>query len=587
MPTRNVVHTLTICLLLLVINAPNFALTIYSSSVSSALTTIFLPSLLLALAIYAIAPQLTLYAFCPLMPLALLEMLYIMRYERATDEHVIAIIQETDFNEAVSWLGVSGLAILAAALLAMGLGLMIVLRSKSRPHLPKRWRVTLAVAGVLAFGLIHAHELMEFEFQTIEKNLRTSPVQAHANEKLGAQLTGDLTHSSLNDHFPWGLPLRIQRYLGLQEGMKSARNELSKFRFGAFQATGRINDEEIFLLVIGETGRPDRWQINGYDRPTNPRLNKQDGLISFTNATTGWAWTRMSVPVIVSRKPSQISTSFFPERSVISAFNEAGFWTAWYSMHGALGFHESPVALYANEANDVRFINPTGYRSPGAYDLALLKPLDEALERTEKKKFIVLHTMGSHFNYAHRVPPEFEIFRPSIRDQRGVDLHDRSQREQLNNSYDNSIRYTDHFLAEVIQRLAATDKVASLLYVADHGENIFDGECEKSGHGHNTEHDYRIAALWWNSAAFAERYPGKVTAIAARKDAPWMTENVFATLLDAGGIDIPGQPGDTRSLLSHAFTPQPRWIQSGGHFDTATRDGVCGFLMAARKTQKK
>lgn len=253
-------------------------------------------------------------------------------------------------------------------------------------------------------------------------------------------------------------------------------------------------------------------------------------------------------------------------------------------MHGALGFHESPVALYASEANDVRYINPAGYRSPGAYDAALLAPLDEALARADRKKFIVLHTMGSHFNYAHRVPSEFEFFQPSSRDRRGVDLHDSAQREQLNNSYDNSIRYTDHVLAEIIQRLTATGKVASLLYVADHGENIFDGDCDKSGHGHNTERDYRIAALWWSSAAFAERYPEKVKAITARRNAPWMTENVFSTLLDAGGIDIPGQPGDARSLLSPAFTPQPRWIQSGGHFDTATREGVCGFLTAAKQT---
>lgn len=247
-------------------------------------------------------------------------------------------------------------------------------------------------------------------------------------------------------------------------------------------------------------------------------------------------------------------------------------------MHGPLGFHESAVALHAAEAEDVRFINPTGYLSPGAYDGALFAHLEQALNRPENKKFIVLHTMGSHFNYADRNPEEFDVFNPSLRWQRNPNLHDRSQLEHLNNSYDNTVVYTDHVLAEIIQRLKNTEKVAAILYVADHGENLFDGICDKSGHGHNTDRDHRIAAVWWNSAAFRIRHPEKVRLLVSRRDTPWSTENVFNTLIDAADIRIPGRMPQAQSLFSAEFSPQPRWVQSGAEFDNAERVGVCGEI---------
>lgn len=584
MSRRHLEYFLVLFFLCLIANAPNLALLFATSSnFLTPLTTVIAPSVFVFIAIYAFSLRVAIWFSCLLAPLALAEMLYVLRYQRVTDEHVFAIVKDTDVQEATSWLGFLGCSLMACSLIAVFYAPSIVRRYDIGRHaLPVRWRAILLFNGSVAIGLLIAPNLADYETVLNETKPKTVFARAEAaTDNVGAQLTGNHKPSAFNDIFPWGLPLRVERYFELQTGMENAHGQLKDFRFNAVQTTTRSADEEIFVLVIGETGRPDRWQLNGYERPTNPRLIHQQGVVSFTNATTGWAWTRMSVPVIVSRKPSMVRASFFPERSIVSAFGEAGFWTAWYSMHGALGFHESPVALYASEADDARYINPASYLSPGAYDGALLTPLDEALARSEGKKFIVLHTMGSHFNYAHRVPPEFEIFQPSLRGRHGIDLHDRTLREQLNNSYDNSIIYTDHVLAEIIQRLEKAGKVASMLYIADHGENLFDGDCDKSGHGHNTEHDYRIAALWWSSQSFAKRYPEKIAAVLKRRDTPWTTENVFATLLDAAGIEIAGQRGPTKSLLSREFTPQPRWIQSGGDFDKAIREGVCSSLVAA------
>lgn len=570
-----IVFLLTVLLSLLA--SPGLAQTLGAVDWVDALERLLLPSLIFGLVVFAWLPRLALWFFVFVVPFAIMEALYVFRYERATDEHIFAIIRETDFQESLAWLGWSGwLTLFGAITTAVILAGLVYRYGRKKISIAVRWRAIALVAGLLTLAFVNV-ELLSFNEAEVAAANATQSIE----QEIDSHLLGNVSTTSFSALFPWGVPLRIARYVSLQSGMADARQALAGFRFGARQAPARV-EPEVYVLVIGETGRPDRWQLNGYARPTNPELGTRAGVVSFNNATTGWAWTRMSVPVIISRKPSGLKTSFFPERSVISAFKEAGFWTAWYSMHGRVGFHESAVALYASEADETRFLNPAGYRSPGAYDESLLASLDAALARPEKKKFIVLHTMGSHFNYAHRTPASFEKFRPSLKDVAHPDLQDKAHKLELNNSYDNAILYTDFVLAKIIDRLADTGKASAMLYIADHGENLFDGDCDKSGHGHHTEYDFRTAALWWNSVSYAEQHPEKARLVMSRRSAPWSTENVFDTLLDAAGIVFSGSR-QQKSLLDPSFVPTQRMTQVGLDFDKVDRDPVCKALLKSAR----
>ena len=563
-----------LAILLSLLASPALVQTLGVIDWGDALGRLLLPSLIFGLVLFAWLPRLALWFFVFVVPFAIMEALYVFRYERATDEHILAIIRETDFQESLAWLGWSGwLTLFVAVASAVVLGCLVYHFGRNKIPVAGRWRVISAVAGLLTLTFVNVTDLLSFK----ESELANASMTESLEQGIDSRLLGNLSTTSLSALFPWGVPLRIAHYVSLQSGMADARRVLADFKFGAYQLPVRV-EPEVYVLVIGETGRPDRWQLNGYARPTNPELGRRAGVVSFNNATTGWAWTRMSVPVIVSRKPSGLKTSFFPERSVISAFKEAGFWTAWYSMHGRVGFHESAVALYASEANENRFLNPAGYRSPGAYDESLIASLDAALARPEPKKLIILHTMGSHFNYAHRTPAAFEMFRPSLRDIAHPDLQDKAHKLELNNSYDNSILYTDFVLAKIIDRLADTGKASALLYIADHGENLFDGDCDKSGHGHHTEYDFRTAAMWWNSVSYAEQHPEKASLVMSRSSASWSTENVFDTLLDAAGVGFPGSRHQ-KSLLDPSFVPTQRMTQVGLDFDKSAREPVCKTVL--------
>ena len=111
----------------------------------------------------------------------------------------------------------------------------------------------------------------------------------------------------------------------------------------------------------------------------------------------------------------------------------------------------------------------TGSYLTSLHDAALLPYLEKELDKSDEDMFIVLHTYGSHFNYHERYPAEFRIYTPDKAE--GIR---QSYKKELRNAYDNSIRYTDYVLGEIVDMLKKKEVCASMLYLSDHGEDIFD-----------------------------------------------------------------------------------------------------------------
>ncbi|MNP20405.1 Phosphoethanolamine transferase EptA [compost metagenome] len=104
-------------------------------------------------------------------------------------------------------------------------------------------------------------------------------------------------------------------------------------------------------------------------------------------------------------------------------------------------------------------------------DEALLQDLQAYIDSLQGNALIVLHADGSHGpEYFQRYPKAMERFTPVCRtNQLGS-----CSREELVNVYDNTILYTDHFLARVIELLQRNQERfdTSMLYVSDHGESL-------------------------------------------------------------------------------------------------------------------
>lgn len=536
------------------------------------------PAMLLLLLLLSLSekPARSIWAWLPLTLLAPQEWFYLSHYQKPTDAHSMAIIAETDLAEAAGYLsGLGGL--LTAAVL--GIVLLFALTSAQLRAMDARWPRygRGAVWGITALCLVwladqerwYAHQYPVEQKATAEETaLSRRPLPQSYN----------LFYQS----YPLNLLLSYAEYQQQQYTLGKVAAKSRDFQFNAAQPE-LVGERQIYVLVIGETLRPDHLQLNGYARETTPKLSQLSQLVSFKDMISPWAWTRMSVPVILSRKPANDHSYYFAEKSVVAAFKEAGFYTSWLSTQSPLGVHDSSVALHASEADEVRYLNPIGYRKEGVYDDVIIDAVAQIVAKNKQKLLIVIHTLGSHFSYPDRYPPSFDRFKPSGKGEK-LGMHDPAQREMLVNAYDNSIRFTDHVMAEVIKKIDAQPAVASLLYVADHGENLFDHGCNKSGHGHNTERDYRVGAFWWRSNLFDQIYPQKALAMQAATNKPLMTSHSFDTMLDLAGIRYQGERL-ARSIANVQFTPTPRILANGVNFDSAARTGVC--LVLPEGTDKK
>ena len=100
----------------------------------------------------------------------------------------------------------------------------------------------------------------------------------------------------------------------------------------------------------------------------------------------------------------------------------------------------------------------------------ILEGLEEKIAKLQRNSIIILHTMGSHGpTYYKRYPNSFKKFTPACET---ADIQDCTQ-EQIINTYDNTIVYTDHIISSVINILKRHPEFqSSLIYVSDHGESL-------------------------------------------------------------------------------------------------------------------
>ena len=529
-------------------------------------------------------------------------------YGQGISTHHLGIIAETSPAEALEFLGNKVWLLLGVAVgvLAWFLGSwMAAWRTRDLDWNDVSRRVVLVAlglsAGVFAYGLefgvappavAHAGQAAaplkvaarpgQADDDAVPDS--AAPARARALPPLPhwAQLPFDL--DAFAHSWPFGLAARGVDFYKERVYLADLNRRSAAFRFHA-HADQDGQGPQVVVMVIGESSRYDRWGINGYGRYTNPLLSQQANLVPLADVITSVSATRLSVPVMISRKPAMQSLKDgFSEKSFLTAFKEAGYKTFWLSNQISFGKFDTPVSVFAKEADEVEFLNLGGFTDNSNYDEVLFAPLAHALADPAPKKLVVLHTLGSHWNYSHRYPKQFDKWQPSLF---GVDkpvFTDIDIKEKLNNSYDSSILYTDWFLDRVIETLKGGAQPASLLYVADHGQTLYDNSCKLAFHGHNTQYEFHIPAFAWYSDAYAELHPDKVAQLRRHSKARLATENVFHTLLDLGNVRYPGERL-AWSFVNPAFRQHKRYVDSYGwtDYDHATIKGDCHEVIAKGK----
>ena len=325
---------------------------------------------------------------------------------------------------------------------------------------------------------------------------------------------------------PWGYLTNALRHFEDRADANRRQEPLPPLHFIA--AAGRER-KTIVVLVIGESARASNFSLYGYGKETNPELAKAD-VIALPDAHACATYTAASIRCMFSYMGSDASARVSQE-ILPNYLQRHGVEVIWRSNN----WGEPPlkVGLY-QRADDIRQTCTDPACERLGHDELLLYRLKEMLTSSRSRRiFVVLHTAGSHGpTYYRKYPAEFGRFQPVCQ---SVDLNECS-RASLVNAYDNTIVYTDHFLAETIKVLQAVPESAStMIYLSDHGESL--GEHGFYLHGAPNSvapDDQRVVPfLIWMSPAFIESMGVSSKDMLAK--APFGDDNIFHSVLGAFG----------------------------------------------------
>jgi lipid A ethanolaminephosphotransferase len=225
----------------------------------------------------------------------------------------------------------------------------------------------------------------------------------------------------------------------------------------------------VTVLVVGETARAANFSLNGYARDTNPRLSRIDNILSLKNASSCGTDTAHSVPCMFSgigQKRFTVAAAAEQE-NLLHILRRTGLDVLWRdNQSGCKGVCRD----FATELLTKR--HGASHDGEASHDEVLLNGLESRIVAMKHGGLIVLHMMGSHGPaYYKRIPPSFARFRPACQSNQ----LSHCTGEQILNSYDNTILYTDHVLANLIEMLrpiAAKGIDTAMIYVSDHGESL-------------------------------------------------------------------------------------------------------------------
>lgn len=330
----------------------------------------------------------------------------------------------------------------------------------------------------------------------------------------------------------------------------------------------RTPGREIYVLVIGESARYASFQLNGYERETTPLLARTPGLLSFHNVIAPATVTLMSVPVLLTPVRAIGLRTAPKSPSVISVFRQAGYRTAWLSTQKQHGRYDTACSIFSMDAHESKFLSgsfaPAGGAYASALDGELLAPLREIVGRGDEKLFIVVHTMGSHQDYGDRFPAEFNVFasrRARVDPERFDGTYSEEQITNLTNAYDNTIRYTDWVLSQIIETLRGTGAITAMVYVSDHGQNSGRAKILPFAHGALSWDVAHVPMIVWQSDAYRATHPRQSAALESHVETPISSDTTFHTLTDMAEIKTPLLRHE-RSVASGSFVNDHRMLRN-------------------------
>ena len=326
----------------------------------------------------------------------------------------------------------------------------------------------------------------------------------------------------LSERMPYSIYYNLARYYDERAIVAEDRNTF-------VQPAVATCDTLTVVMVIGESLRADHLQLNGYHRETTPYLSHEKNVVSLKNVYTEPCFTHVSVPHMLTRADSLHPERAYEEQSFVSVFKKAGFGTAWIANQESVDtyvyfMNECDTLIYANSGKSM-------YVFDEWLDGDLLPHLRRELRDMPQLKLVILHTIGSHWWYDAHYTDDFKKFVPTIKSR----VISSNTREEMINSYDNTVLYTDYIMKAIIDEIREENSI--LFFLSDHGECL--GEDGFYTHGSDRPELHYPAAFVWYSDEYAMKNADKILNLRQNAARCYRSDYLFHSILDAAGVNTP------------------------------------------------
>lgn len=296
-------------------------------------------------------------------------------------------------------------------------------------------------------------------------------------------------HGTLKNRLPYSIYYGLKEYYEIPNLVLNEEVAPITFKEDSLQV----------VFVLGETVRADHLGINGYHRNTTPLLGQATNLISLNKLYTAHTYTAASVPQLLT--DAKFDEKPRPYTSLYSVAKKAHFKTVWIGNQVLEKAYEPVV-----KTNDTILIVDQ-YRSVFSFakkrDEVMLPILDSVLQQGHRS-LTTVHMIGSHWYYENRYEDAHRKYLPVVSSKYIPSV----TKEEMINSYDNTLLYLDSFLDQVIKTLQKPERPAVMIYISDHGELL--GESGTFLHAQEGGALHYPAGLIWFSDDYARKYPKTV-----------------------------------------------------------------------------
>ena len=308
------------------------------------------------------------------------------------------------------------------------------------------------------------------------------------------------------------------------------------------------NSSIICIMHIGESVCSSHLGINGYHKDTTPWLKTVNNLIFYPDCVSSAPFTdRAMLTILTNGRRDFLKTNdpkYIPSSpSLVDIFAQSRFKCATFWSKSNLSSGSTPV--FGAIVNVLTRSSMCNYGYEGDISEQLEQIFDFVNKESEANKFLLVYNEGSHVPFRN-YNEKHAFFLPS---RPAKLLTDRPQDDEkiaelFLNAYDNTIRYTDSYIKDLLTSKHLKGKPVIYIYVSDHGEYL-GGKDNYWLRGNASDSDfYRYGAcqvpfIIYTSPEFDELHPHfkkTIEKIRNKENEQIAHEHIFHTVLGIFGI---------------------------------------------------